>query len=851
MICRKFFRNCLNAVAIAFMFLAPAIPAWADTFAAIGSTASSDPANPTPVQTGTTLNVWGSCGHSWFTTRSGATYLIFKDGELQGTVLKNRRSPSLPENEAAWLDHPAVDINVGSAYATTTVGARFAVELSCAPANFGTSSTKRYFQVTAPNAPPKVEWLNTNPRYSNGDTRIQMRVTGTNDGVGEVYIRWTGEAARDLKMQHVSGDIYEYTIAATPATMQDGIKQVDIWATSQSGANNGWVPAGSFTFDGTVPTITWDSSNPARPTGDRITIKAAISDPSGIADVWILWTGGTSFSIPMKKNRAGLYEYTIDTSKLPPGIQYVQIWAKDNAGNNTNWIVKGKFAISRLPPTIEWDRSNPAWTRSGIHINVDITDPDSSSIKAWIWWTGETSSTVEMKKGPGKQYYYYIPALPDGVKDVQIYAENGEKHNTGWVSLGTFTVDKTAPVIDSASINMADGHIDIKAIIQDRPAGVESAWASFADSPVADGNTKMNSKGADIFEARIKTADLSNGVHTLRIKAVDLYGNTTGWIGQGTVTVDRRPPTVEWLDTNPAYSTGKITVRVRVTGTTDGVGNVFIMWTEEPKRDLKMRHVDGDIYEYTITASADMEDGIKQVDIWATSQNGAHAGWANAGRFTLDRNGPVIDWSTPQDLASFSGDGVHVAGTLSDAAPKSVTIEWREENTALWQSMTLSAVSDSSIFNYDLPALDSRKRYQLRLRAVDAAGNVSAYTAIRTVLAGNAKEKEKLLLQKTVDRDVAKPGDTLRYTITYTNISSENLHHLVIIDEIQDAFLVLQQAQCGPSNPSGLACCVASAKGGNCGPVATGPADSLEWHLKGTLAAGESGSVNYDARIRQ
>lgn len=929
---------------IVFLFLVQAAPASAGVTASISSGGSTNADDPTRVKMGSTLKITGSCTGGFLATRTAAFFTIYQKDKLAPKVVKNSRLPDSSTDEAYWLDHPWIDIKIGSAYGTTDVGSRFSLSLTC-EALTTSDYARRYFEIIAQDAPPKVEWMNTNPVLSNGDTKIQLRVTGTNDGIGKMYLKWTGLAARDTLLRHVSGDVYEYTIPAS--AMPDGLKQVDVWATSQNGANNGWQAAGSFTLDRTKPAITWAGNDPVIAVNDKVTIKADVQDASGILGVWIRWPGSTSYSIEMKKNSAGLheysidtrnmqpgkkevviyatdnagnitgwltkgyflvgsklpvivwdksnpafatngeikvkvhveaasgvsnvwirwpdassdnilmaeigtglYEYTINTSKMEPGEKNVDIYARDNVGNNTGWQKKGKFTVKdeqapiitwhssnpafptddkitikvhvadfsgvdavfmwvfdhdydtrvmkkigeglyaytidtsgwlpgkktvtmwardnvgnrgrdqevgeftvkNKPPAVVWDDSNPAWTRGSIRINVNITDPNSSSVKAWIRWTGVSSTSIEMQKGVGTQYYYEIPAGPDGYKKVEINAEDSEKNATGWMELGQFYVDKSAPTIDDVStdVDIENGQINIRAIIPDPLTGVRIAWASFSEPPTED--HELISQGKDnIYIAHIKTAEMSDGNHKLRIRAVDYRDNDTGWTEQGAV--------------------------------------------------------------------------------------------------TLDRTKPVIDWTTPQDMAAFSGDGVNVAGTIADAAPQSVTIEWREENGGAWRSETMPVTQERNTFSYELPDLDGSKQYQLRLRAVDVAGNLSPDTPVRTVQAGHAPEKEKLNLTKTVDKNTAMPGETLRYTITYTNIGSENLQHLVIVDEIQEAFLVLQQAQCGPSNPPGLTCCVASTVNGSCGPTATGPSTMLEWRLVGRLAAGESGSVSYDASI--
>lgn len=99
-----------------------------------------------------------------------------------------------------------------------------------------------------------------------------------------------------------------------------------------------------------------------------------------------------------------------------------------------------------------------------------------------------------------------------------------------------------------------------------------------------------------------------------------------------------------------------------------------------------------------------------------------------------------------------------------------------------------------------------------------------------------------LRLNKTVDKPSALPGETITYTITYTNQSSDELRNVVIHDTTP-AFTTFVSGANGPL-PNDLTGVVLTAPAVN----ATGP---IRWTFTGTLAPGGTGTVSFTVRLDQ
>jgi uncharacterized repeat protein (TIGR01451 family) len=99
-----------------------------------------------------------------------------------------------------------------------------------------------------------------------------------------------------------------------------------------------------------------------------------------------------------------------------------------------------------------------------------------------------------------------------------------------------------------------------------------------------------------------------------------------------------------------------------------------------------------------------------------------------------------------------------------------------------------------------------------------------------------------LTLAKSVDKQTALPGETLIYTITYSNNSSEPLNNIVVFDSTP-AFTTFLSAAAGalPANLSSVT--ISSPGAGNSGPI--------RWNFIGTLAPGQTSTVTFSVLVSQ
>jgi uncharacterized repeat protein (TIGR01451 family) len=95
-------------------------------------------------------------------------------------------------------------------------------------------------------------------------------------------------------------------------------------------------------------------------------------------------------------------------------------------------------------------------------------------------------------------------------------------------------------------------------------------------------------------------------------------------------------------------------------------------------------------------------------------------------------------------------------------------------------------------------------------------------------------------LAKVVDKATAFPGDTLAYTITYTNTGTEPISSFVIHDRTP-SYTVFVSATYA-SLPDNLTACAITAP-------AIGGTGSITWEFTGALQPGSEGTVSYSVNV--
>lgn len=194
----------------------------------------------------------------------------------------------------------------------------------------------------------------------------------------------------------------------------------------------------------------------------------------------------------------------------------------------------------------------------------------------------------------------------------------------------------------------------------------------------------------------------------------------------------------------------------------------------------------------------------------AEAASPAQPGWSMSLYRDLDCNG-VADAGEPL-----------LTAPLAVTAGQSVCVVARQASPAAAPAGASDAATLTAAFTYTgaVPALSGDESLVDRTTIVASGG---------------------LVLVKSADRDSVRSGQTITYTLTYTNPGAGMLSNIVIRDATP-AWTVFEAASCVASGAGITSCTVSAAP-------AVGAAGVVQWSLGGSLAPGASGSVSFRVRV--
>ena len=114
---------------------------------------------------------------------------------------------------------------------------------------------------------------------------------------------------------------------------------------------------------------------------------------------------------------------------------------------------------------------------------------------------------------------------------------------------------------------------------------------------------------------------------------------------------------------------------------------------------------------------------------------------------------------------------------------------------------------------------------------------------VKAYVSGNTVPVNELpRVIKAVDEAKALPGETLVYTISYRNASSEPLE-AIVIDDATPTFTTFLSAACGTPLPASITGCTVTVE-----PTVGAPG-AVQWTLDGVLNPGGEGTVEYQVTV--
>jgi len=272
--------------------------------------------------------------------------------------------------------------------------------------------------------------------------------------------------------------------------------------------------------------------------------------------------------------------------------------------------------------------------------------------------------------------------------------------------------------------------------IDSGPSGTTNANVSFAfsssESPLLGFECKLDSAEWEACGASKSYSNLSEGSHTVQVRAVDTAGNPDPSPVSRTWTVDRTPP-----DT---------TINSGPSGTTANASPSFTFSSSEPNSTFECRLDSNQESDFQPCSSpksySSLADGDHTLDVRATDAVGNTDQTPASRSFTVDTTPPTATAPVPRLLVGQTAMPVQLSWSGGDNQTSQANLRFdlrkRSYQGGAWGPWS------SALANTSLRAITTRLslgiRYQYEVRSRDQVGNVSAYRVARSFTPRLAQE---------------------------------------------------------------------------------------------------------------
>jgi parallel beta-helix repeat protein len=607
----------------------------------------------------------------------------------------------------------------------------------------------------------------TLPRYG-GYVTFQADVTDLS-GIMKVQAVVTNPDTTETRVTLTklpTADTYQgtYLLPSNPGP-NDLTYAVRFEATDNAG-NVATEPCGVFTVlapDHTGPTLANCQVVPRSlsSSGGTVTIRADITDPSGVASAFAAVTYPDSSVDQVPMTRVGTSDtfqatFTAAANPAPSALTYaVKIAAMDTELNGSATDC-GTFSVGgadSTPPVIVSCQLSPTElppTGGAVTVNAVVTDNISvRTVQGRISRPDGTVAVVDLQPGAGNSYTSIFQAPANSATSDQTYtvfvvAIDGG-NNTTITRCGTFVVlapDTQAPVISACMVQprrlpSPGGDFTITATVTDNRS-VASVVAHVA-GPSGTSDVSLSLAGSTYTGVFTAPANLSaqDVNYQVTVTATDSSGNPAT-MDCGTVSVlkpDAEPPVLVRCDVLPRTLLapgGAVTLRADVTDNA-GVDRVeaLIEIPELFSTVVTLSPQSGDTFEGTWTAPANATATPRgyHVTFRAVDTSGLEA-TADCGTVTVappDNQAPVISACqvTPRALLARGGAVTITATVTDDAAVSSVraliTVPGGNQVPVVLASQGGSNYQGAYVVSPN-PGPDAQS-YQVVINAQDNSGN--------------------------------------------------------------------------------------------------------------------------------
>ncbi|MCC6437657.1 MAG: hypothetical protein IT196_21690, partial [Acidimicrobiales bacterium] len=223
-------------------------------------------------------------------------------------------------------------------------------------------------------------------------------------------------------------------------------------------------------------------------------------------------------------------------SGLADGGHTLQVWATDSVGNADLTPAVRTWTIDSTPPDTSFTTAPAAGGTTGPVVTLDFAATEGSATFELKLDSGTFSLTTDPR---------VLSGLSDGQHTVEVRAIDAAGNVDQTPATRTWTIDATAP--DTEIVSGPDSL-----------TGATSASFDLSSEMGATFQYKLDSGGYQSATDPLSLTGLSQGKHTLSVRAIDAYGNADTTPATWNWTIDGVPPDTEILS-GPDGVTGSTT----------------------------------------------------------------------------------------------------------------------------------------------------------------------------------------------------------------------------------------------------------------------------------------------------
>ncbi|TAK61710.1 MAG: DUF11 domain-containing protein, partial [Bacteroidetes bacterium] len=558
--------------------------------------------------------------------------------------------------------------------------------------------------------------------YSNTNTftvdsvspNVPVVVAPANGGtVATTTPTFSGTADANVKVRiYVDGVLVDSTTAngsgawsKASAALSQGSHNIKATAVDAVGNASGFSNTNTFTVDTVAPSAP-TVATPANGSTVATTTPLFSGTAEANSKVRIYVDGVLRDSTTA--NGSGAWSDT--SAALSQGSHNVKVTATDAVGNTSVYSNINTFTVDTnapAAPTVAAPAngsyvttttpvfSGTAEANAKVRIYVDGVLVDSTTANGSGAWS-DTSA-----------------ALSQGSHNVKVTATDAAGNTSVYSNTNTFTVDTVAPTTPTVAAPANGSTVATTTPTFSGTAEANATVRIYVDGLLVD-STTANGSGA----WSKASAALSQGGHTVKVKAVDAAGNVSGFSSTNAFTVDTVAPSAPTVAAPPNGST--------VTTTTPTFSG-----TAEANAKVRI-YVDGVLVDSTTAdgsgawskTSAALSQGSHNVKATAVDAAGNASGYSSTNTFTVDTvapNAPVV--TAPANGATVATTTPTLSGTAEANAKVRIYVDG-----ALVDSTTADGSGNWSKTSAAL----SQGSHNVKATAVDAADNVSGLSNINT-----------------------------------------------------------------------------------------------------------------------